>query len=162
MSTEENFHALVSDLDYPMFIAVAATASERAGCLVGFVTQASIKPPRLLVMLSKLNRTCRVAQASDTLIVHFLGEDNHDLAALFGQETGDDVDKFEVCEWHDGPDGTPVLIGTRGWVAGRILERFDAGDHVAHLVEVEEAQVDTSGAPLTYQTVRGMEAGHPA
>jgi flavin reductase (DIM6/NTAB) family NADH-FMN oxidoreductase RutF len=162
MGTEENFHALVSDLDYPMFIAVAATRSERAGCLVGFVTQASMEPPRLLVMLSKLNRTCRVAQDADMLIVHFLGEKNHDLATLFGEESGDDIDKFAECEWNVGPDGTPVLVGTRGWVAGRILDRYDAGDHVGHLVEVKEAQIDTPGAPLAYQAVRGMEAGHPA
>jgi flavin reductase (DIM6/NTAB) family NADH-FMN oxidoreductase RutF len=162
MSTEENFHALVSDLDYPMFIVVAATRTERAGCLVGFVTQASIDPPRLLIMLSKLNRTCHVAQAAETLIVHFLIDNNHDLATLFGQASGDDTDKFAECEWNEGPGGTPILIGTRGWVAGRILDRFDAGDHIGHLVDVREAQIDTPGAPLAYQTVRGMEAGHPA
>jgi flavin reductase (DIM6/NTAB) family NADH-FMN oxidoreductase RutF len=113
-------------------------------------------------MLSKLNRTCRVAQDSDMLIVHFLSENNHDLATLFGQESGDDIDKFAHCEWNEGPDGTPVLIGTRGWVAGRILDRFDAGDHIGHLVEVDDTLIDAPGAPLAYQTVRGMEAGHPA
>ncbi|HEY1762921.1 MAG TPA: flavin reductase family protein [Acidimicrobiales bacterium] len=162
MSTEENFHALVSDLDYPMFIVVAATHTERAGCLVGFVTQASIDPPRLVIMLSKLNRTCHVAQATDTLIVHFLNEHNHQLATLFGQASGDDINKFADCEWNEGPDGTPILTGTRGWVEGRTLDRFDAGDHIGHLVEVQEAQIDALGAPLGYQTVRGMEAGHPA
>lgn len=162
MSTEENFHALVSDLDYPMFIVVAASGGERAGCLVGFVTQASIDPPRLLVMLSKLNRTCHVAQGAETLIVHFLNEQNRNLATLFGEASGDDVDKFAQCEWNEGLDGAPVLAGTRGWVAGRILDRLDAGDHMGHLVEVHETRIDTPGAPITYQTVRGMEAGHPA
>jgi flavin reductase (DIM6/NTAB) family NADH-FMN oxidoreductase RutF len=162
MSSEENFHALVSDLDYSMFIVVTASRRERAGCLVGFVTQASIVPPRLVVMLSKLNRTCHVAQSSDTLVVHFLSDGNRDLATLFGHRTGDDVDKFVNCQWVAGPKDTPVLVGTRGWIAGRILDRFDAGDHIGHLVEVDEAHVDVPGSPLAYQTVRDMEAGHPA
>jgi flavin reductase (DIM6/NTAB) family NADH-FMN oxidoreductase RutF len=162
VSTEENFHTLVSDLDYPMFIVTAAGDDERSGCLVGFATQASIDPPRLLVLLSKANRTYRVAQASDILVVHFLHRDNHDLAALFGEETGDDVDKFAACPWHEGPGHTPILDDTRGWVIGRVMARLDAGDHVAHLLEVHEAVTDLPGGPLTFQTVRDLDPGHPA
>jgi flavin reductase (DIM6/NTAB) family NADH-FMN oxidoreductase RutF len=162
MDTEENFHTLVSDLDYPMFVVTAADHDQRAGCLVGFATQASIDPPRLLVLLSKANRTFGVAQATDILVVHFLHRDNHHLAALFGEETGDDVDKFARCPWHEGPGHTPILGGTRGWVVGTVVARLDAGDHVAHLLEVDEAVTDLPGPPLTFQSVRGLDPGHPA
>jgi flavin reductase (DIM6/NTAB) family NADH-FMN oxidoreductase RutF len=162
MGTEESFHTLVSDLDYPMFVVTAADDEEQSGCLVGFATQASIDPPRLLVLLSKANRTYRVAQASDVLVVHFLHRDNHDLAALFGEETGDDVDKFTACRWSQGPAHTPILDGTRGWVVGSIVDRFDAGDHVAHLLEVTEAVTDVPGPPLAFQSTRDLDPGHPA
>jgi flavin reductase (DIM6/NTAB) family NADH-FMN oxidoreductase RutF len=162
MSVEENFHALVSDLDYPMFIVTVSADGERDGCLVGFATQASIEPPRLLVMLSKSNRTCRIAQAASTLVVHFLHENNQSLAKLFGEETGDDVDKFDACDWHEGFRGEPILAGTRGWVAGSILDRLDGGDHVAHLLDAYEASTDTTGPQLAFQAVRDLEPGHPA
>src|SRR5450759_2929099 len=68
MSTEENFHTLVANVDYPMFIVTAAAHGTRAGCLVGFATQSSIDPPRLLVLLSKINRTYRLSQETDTLV----------------------------------------------------------------------------------------------
>jgi flavin reductase (DIM6/NTAB) family NADH-FMN oxidoreductase RutF len=71
MGTEDDFHELVSGIDYPLFIVTATNRGERAGCLVGFVTQASISPPRLIVMLSKANRTYQVAQEADRLVVHF-------------------------------------------------------------------------------------------
>lgn len=166
--TAHAFGALVADLDYPMYVVTAATARDsphgaaRDGCLVGFATQASIDPPRLLVLLSKANRTYRVARASGALVVHFLHQDNGALAARFGEETGDDVDKFAGCSWRAGPRGIPVLEGTRGWVAGSVVARLDAGDHVGHLLEIEEATVDVPGEPLGYQDVRGMEPGHPA
>lgn len=162
MSVEENFHALVSDLDYPMFIVTVAAPGERDGCLVGFVTQASIEPPRLLVMLSKSNRTYRLARTADTLVVHFLHENNQGLASLFGEETGDDVDKFDCCEWREGPRAEPILVGTRGWVAGAILDRLDGGDHVAHLLDAYDASTDVSGPQLAFQTVRDLDPGHPA
>jgi flavin reductase (DIM6/NTAB) family NADH-FMN oxidoreductase RutF len=158
----EAFNTLVSGLDYPMYVVTAQTDGARSGCLVGFATQASITPPRLLVLISKLNHTLRVAERSNALAVHFLHRDNHDIAMLFGEETGDDVDKFSRCAWHDGPDGTAVLAGTRGWVVGRVLARWDAGDHVAHLIDVAHASLDLRGGQLGYQLVGDVHPGHPA
>jgi flavin reductase (DIM6/NTAB) family NADH-FMN oxidoreductase RutF len=162
MNSDDAFHSLVSDLNYPMFIVTAAADGERSGCLVGFATQASIDPPRLLVLLSKSNRTFQVALSSHALAVHFLSRANQGLATLFGEETGDDVDKFAGCEWREGPDGLPLLSGTQGWVVGTIIDRFDAGDHVPHLLTVRSAELDRPGEQLDFQTVRGLHPGHPA
>jgi len=64
---------LVGDLDYPMFIVTTrSTKGERAGCLVGFATQCSIDPPRVLVCISRANRTYRVAEDAEALGVHFV------------------------------------------------------------------------------------------
>lgn len=144
-----------------MFI-VTATAGERSGCLVGFASQASITPPRFAVLISKANHTCRVAAEADALAVHFLSQENLDLATLFGEETGDRVDKFSRCRWSTGPLGTTVLPDAMGWVAGRILERFDAGDHVIHLIDTEASHIHAAGRPLQFQQVRDLQPGHPA
>jgi flavin reductase (DIM6/NTAB) family NADH-FMN oxidoreductase RutF len=163
MAEGEAFHRLVSGIDYPMFIVTAAAGGERSGCLVGFATQASIDPPRLLVMISKANHTFGVAVEAEQLVVHFLHEGNRAVSELFGEETGDEIDKFERCEWEsvEGVD-PPVLVGTRGWVAGTVIERFDAGDHVGHLLQVGRARVDIDEPQLTFQMVRDMTPGHPA
>jgi flavin reductase (DIM6/NTAB) family NADH-FMN oxidoreductase RutF len=156
------FERLVSDLDTPMYVVTAADGTDRAGCLVGFATQASIDPPRMLVLISRANETFRVASTAEALGVHFLGADNKDLAELFGEESGDWTDKFERCEWQDGPAGVPVLIGVKGWIVGRVLERLDAGDHVAHLLEPVDGGFAHAAAPLTLQQVRDLDPGHPA
>jgi flavin reductase (DIM6/NTAB) family NADH-FMN oxidoreductase RutF len=156
------FHQLVDGIDYPMYVVTAADGDERAGCLVGFTTQASIDPPRLLVLLSKQNETYRIALRSDVLVAHFLGEDNRDLAALFGEQSGDWTDKFTKCTWHEGPSGVPVLEDVRGWVAGRVAERYDFGDHVGHLLEPIDAAAGAGRPPLGFQQVRELDPGHPA
>jgi flavin reductase (DIM6/NTAB) family NADH-FMN oxidoreductase RutF len=156
------FHHLVAAIDYPMYIVTAAAGGQRSGCLVGFTTQGSIEPPRMIVCVSKANHTFGVAAQARVLVLHFLSVDDRELADLFGEKTGDDVDKFARCQWDEGPDGTPVLRGCRGWVAGPILERFDAGDHVAMLIAPEDGQARHPDRPqLGFHDVVAMVPGHP-
>ena len=158
----DEVHRLVSDLDYPMFIVTATNGRDRAGCLVGFATQCSIDPPRFLVCLSDKNRTFRVARDAEVLVVHLVPAEADPLAQLFGSETGDDVDKFARCSWRPGPNGTPVLDDCANWFAGRILDRMDAGDHCAFLLEPFEAASDTTEEPFTFHRAKRMDPGHEA
>ena len=146
-----------------MFIVTALSADgERSGCLIGFATQSSIHPPRFVACISKKNRTFDVVTRADHIVVHFLGLGQRDLAELFGGETGDEVDKFELCKWTEGPHGIPVLDGVPGWFAGPVLDRFDFGDHLGLLVEPAFARDLGGTLNLGFQTVKSMEPGHPA
>ena len=159
----EDFPALVADLDYPMYVVTADDGTGPSGCLVGFGTQCSIHPPRFLVCVSKANHTFEPAMRATSLVVHLLGAGDMDLAKVFGEETGDAVDKFAQVTWHAGPDGrTPVLDGIDRWFAGRVLERLDAGDHVAVLLEPVDVQVGGRGPSLGFQAVKEFHPGHPA
>ncbi|MFJ9523086.1 flavin reductase family protein [Kitasatospora sp. NPDC101801] len=121
------FDAFVSLLDYPVYVVTATTGEERAGCLVGFANQCSLEPPRFTVWLSKANHTYRIARSAELLVVHLLPSHRHDLAELFGGETGDETDKFGRGPWSPGPNGTPVLTEALAWFAGRIEHRADWG-----------------------------------
>lgn len=154
------FEELVGQLDYQMFIVTVCAGEDRAGCLVGFATQASIDPARFLVGLSRRNRTFRVACDASTLVVHFVPDDADDLAQLFGGETGDEVDKFARCEWRAGPDGAPVLERLDHWFAGRVLERVDLGDHVGFLLEPIEGEASGGQRPFTFHRAKRIEPGH--
>jgi flavin reductase (DIM6/NTAB) family NADH-FMN oxidoreductase RutF len=154
------FDRLAAALDYPMAIVTTAAGGERSGCLVGFTTQCSLKPARYLVCLSKANHTYDVAASAEALVVHFPTAADHEIAALFGEETGDEVDKFARCDWHEGPSGAPVLDALGRWFAGPILARHDLGDHVGFVVEVADAAY-ADGDLLTFQAVKDMEPGHP-
>jgi flavin reductase (DIM6/NTAB) family NADH-FMN oxidoreductase RutF len=71
-------------------------------------------------------RTYRVAVSGAThLAVHLLSDEQRDLARLFGSETG-----------------------AAAWFAGRILHRFDLGDHVGHLTEPVAGSAPERFGPL--------------
>ena len=162
MPPTETLGALTAALDYPMFIVTAAAGGRRAGCLVGFTTQCSIDPARFLVCLSRRNHTCRVAADAELLAVHLLGREQRALAELFGTETGDEVDKLARCAWTEGSSGTPLLDECPNRFVGRVVDRFEAGDHVAFVLEVVDASSAEPGPLLTFQAVRDLEPGHPA
>jgi hypothetical protein len=56
-----------------------------------------------------------------------------------------------------------VLTGI-DWFAGRIQQRFDCGDHVAHLLAVlpEGRAVNAEDDQLESSAVRDLDAGHDA
>lgn len=155
------FSDAVGQLDYPMLVVTAADRGERSGCLVGFATQCSIDPPRFLVCISEKNHTFGVAARSEYLAVHFLDRADRPLALLFGEQTGDDTDKFDRCDWTEHR-GVPVLTGTRAWFLGRVLERVPLGDHTGHLLEPVEGQARGRLNQLSFQQVRSMDPGHDA
>ncbi len=160
---EERFQELVAQLDYPMFIVTTSDGERNAGCLVGFCTQCSIDPPRFVVFLSNKNFTYRVAGGAEALGVHLVPEDALDLARLFGEETGDEVDKFERCEWSPGRLGVPLLDRCPDRFVGRVGDRFSTrgGDHVGFVLEPVE--VDAGGGSfLPFSRAQQLEPGHEA
>jgi flavin reductase (DIM6/NTAB) family NADH-FMN oxidoreductase RutF len=154
------YDALVGALNYPVFIVTVADGGTRAGCLIGFGGQVSIAPRRFLACLSEKNRTYRVvAGGAEHLAVHVVPPGGHDLAELFGGETGDEVDKFERCAWRDGPRGQPILDGCPDWFVGRVLDRHVLGDHVGFLLEPVAARHESTGF-LALDDALDIDAGH--
>jgi flavin reductase (DIM6/NTAB) family NADH-FMN oxidoreductase RutF len=159
---EEAFDRLVGMLDYTMFVVTTQSDGHRSGCLVGFATQTSMNPPRFLVGLSRKNHTCRVAARSDHLAVHVLSRRHIGLARLFGGQTGDQVDKFDHCPWHTGPEGMPILDDAVAWFVGKTLKRVDLGDHIGYLLEpvTGDASDDRPDDLVSFPDVADLEPGH--
>ncbi|MEV7443822.1 flavin reductase family protein [Streptomyces sp. NPDC091204] len=171
---ETGLDAFTGVLDGPMYVVTVAAGGERAGCLVGFASQCSIRPPRFVVWLSTANRTYRVARGAAYLTVHVLRRDQHGLAELFGGETGDRVDKLAQVSWWPSGHGSPVLSDVRTWFVGRIEGQIEGGDHVGFLLAPveegppEDGEGNGDGADgfdarlLRYSDADDIAPGHPA
>ena len=62
-------------------------------------------------------------------------EEAGELVELSGARPVTRSTKFEHRAWRPGPGGTPLLDGCPNRFVGRVLERIDAGDHDALLLE---------------------------
>ena len=144
-----------------MFVVTAAAGSRRAGCLVGFATQCSIDPPRFIAFISNKNFTHRVALDAGVLAVHVVPSDREDLARLFGEETGDEVDKFERCDWRPSPEGVPLLSDCADRFTGTVVERVVVGDHTGFLLEPLGVEAG-GGSFFRFQEAKDFAPGHEA
>jgi flavin reductase (DIM6/NTAB) family NADH-FMN oxidoreductase RutF len=155
--------AFTDRVDYPLLVLTIGTPThELSGCLVGFVTQCSIVPPRFLVCVSKVNHTYFASERSDGLALHLLGAEQTAMASLFGEESGDSVAKFDHCAWSPGATGAPLLDDCAAWLECRVLDRFDVGDHRALLVRPLSGGPGNQPGVLTYRNAPDFDAGHPA
>jgi flavin reductase (DIM6/NTAB) family NADH-FMN oxidoreductase RutF len=153
-------------LNPPVVVATTTDGQARAGCVVGFTTQCSIEPLRLLVCLSRLNHTYRVASQARCMAVHLLGKGDHRTAALFAEESGDEVDKLAQTRWRRGVTGAPVLETCRAWMECWIERRVALGDHVGYVLAPAGGgsappRATLDGAVLRLDDVRDLQAGHP-
>jgi flavin reductase (DIM6/NTAB) family NADH-FMN oxidoreductase RutF len=140
-------------IDYAYFVVtVRSPETEMSGCLAGFVTQCSIDPPNFLVCISKVNLTLGVAERSPGMGLHLLGQHQVDLARLFGEETGDVVDKFASA---------PLLVDAAVSMEGQILGHFSVGDHEAFLMRGARAVAGNHSGLLTYRSAPTLHPGHP-
>jgi flavin reductase (DIM6/NTAB) family NADH-FMN oxidoreductase RutF len=143
-------------------ITTRAQDGTMAGCVVGFLTQCSLQPVRWLVCISDVNYTFRIALQAPAMAIHFLAKEELPLAELFGGTTGDTTDKFAKCKWSEGPLQLPILSDCKRWVAGKILNRYDAGDHMAYLVDAEHAHCPEGEWNLLYMDeCSHIKPGHP-
>jgi len=163
VSATTPFDDIIRRLDTPLVVVTTAANGQRSGCLVGFHCQCSIEPLQYAVWISAANFTHHVAVDASVVAVHFLDEADHDLAELFGGETGDVVDKFASCEWTEGPGGVPLLDRARNRI---VLERtalVDAGgDHVCFVGAPVETTSSGNIRPLRLTDADDIEPGHSA
>lgn len=141
--------AFIDRLDPDMCVVTAAADGDRAGCLVGFASQCSIRPVRYVVWLSKVNRTYRVARTASRLAVHLL--------------TRDRTDKFAEVRWREEVGGAVVLEDAAAWFVGTVVSHTDGGDHVGFVLEPVAwgGREDAEAPLLRLSGSTSVSPGHP-
>jgi flavin reductase (DIM6/NTAB) family NADH-FMN oxidoreductase RutF len=158
----EDLDAFFDVVDYPYYaVTVRSPDGDMSGCLAGFVTQCSIDPPNFLVCISKVNHTLAVAERSPSMGLHLLGADEVALARVFGEETGDVVDKFAAVDWRLGATGAPLLVDSAVSLEGHVLGHFSVGDHEAFLIRGVRAVGGGHDGLLTHRNTPPLQPGHP-
>ena len=150
-------------IDYPYYVVtVRSPEADMSGCLAGFVTQCSIDPPNFLACISKVNHTLGIAERSPGMGLHLLGGDQIDLARLFGEETGDLVDKFASVDWRLGSTGAPFLVDAAVSMEGQVLGISPSA--ITKLSSMRGVRAVAGGPPglLTFRSAPPLHPGHPA
>jgi flavin reductase (DIM6/NTAB) family NADH-FMN oxidoreductase RutF len=121
----------------------------KIGVTANSFTSVSLDPPLVSWCLSKKASSLSELENVTHFAVNVLAADQHPLARQFATPSQERQDKFRGVAVTEGIGGLPLIEGAVARFQCRSVERFNAGDHLIFLGEVERYDAD-DGEPLIF------------
>ncbi len=132
-------------------ITTRAPAGQLIGITASSFNSVSLSPPLVLWSLALKSASMPVFHGSSHYVVNVLTASQLDLCKRFATVKGD---RFEGISHAVGKSGMPVLDGALAWFECHNRSRYEEGDHVIFVGEVEHCDVHPDAAqiaPLIFQ-----------
>lgn len=137
------------------------TARDAHGKLVGLTANSfnsvSLQPPLVLWSLARAAASMAVFSTGSHYAINVLAADQQALAQRFAAK---DVDRWAGVAHAEGVAGAPVLAGAAATFECFNRSRYEEGDHVIFVGEVERCTHRADASPLLYHGGR-FYAEHP-
>ncbi len=119
-------------------ITTRAASGQLIGITASSFNSVSLTPPLVLWSLATRSASMPVFQANSHYVVNVLAASQLDLCKRFATVKGD---RFEGVSHAAGDSGMPVLDGALAWFECHNRSRYEEGDHVIFVGEVERCGV---------------------
>ena len=127
------------------------TARAGNGRLVGLTANSfnsvSLDPPLVLWSLARSAASMAALSTGSHYAINILAADQKDLAERFATK---DVDRWADVAFTEGLGGAPVLAGVAASFECFNRSRYDEGDHVIFVGEVERCMHTAGASPLLF------------
>ncbi|WP_345811551.1 flavin reductase family protein [Paraburkholderia sp. PREW-6R] len=133
-------------------ITTRAASGQLIGITASSFNSVSLNPPLVLWSLATRSASMPVFRANSHYVVNVLAASQLDLCKRFATVKGD---RFEGVSHAEGDTGMPVLDGALAWFECHNRSRYEEGDHVIFVGEVERCGVHEHAAdlkPLVFQS----------
>ena len=95
--------------------------------------------------------------------IHFLTDQDRAIFELFGGTSGDRTEKFALCDWAPGREGTPLLTACPTRAVLEIMSRWDdGGDHLCVVGAPVDIDLGPPALPMRLSAAASHDAGHEA
>jgi flavin reductase (DIM6/NTAB) family NADH-FMN oxidoreductase RutF len=127
------------------------TVRSADGGLVGLTANSfnsvSLDPPLVLWSLAQRAGSMPVFTRGSHYAINILAADQKELAQRFAMR---DIDRFAGVAWREGAGGAPVLDGAVASFECANRSRYEEGDHVIFVGEVERCTSRPGAQPLIF------------
>ena len=127
------------------------TARTADGALVGLTANSfntvSLEPPLVLWSLSRAAASLGAFSTGSHYAINILGADQQELAKRFSAKG---VDRFADLAFVEGVGGAPLLRGAAATFECFNRSRYEEGDHVIFVGEVERCTHRVGASPLLF------------
>lgn len=155
--TSPQFRQALGQFATGVAIVTARSASGGlAGLTVSSFNSVSLEPPLVLWSLNKVSGAMAVLSQASHYAIHVLAADQQALAERFA---GPRELRWAGQSWQAGGSGAPLLSGCAAVFECFNRSRYDEGDHVIFVGEVERCRSQAGLQPLLYHGGR-FHTGH--
>jgi flavin reductase (DIM6/NTAB) family NADH-FMN oxidoreductase RutF len=127
------------------------TAVDAGGVPIGLTANSfnsvSLAPPLVLWSLSQRAGTMPSFRRGSHYAINILAADQHALAERFASKT---LDRFAGVPFHLGASGAPILDGSAAVFECYNRSRYEEGDHIIFVGEVERCERRDGAQPLIF------------
>ena len=127
------------------------TARSSTGELVGLTANSfnsvSLEPPLVLWSLARQARSLAALSTGSHYAINVLAADQRALAEVFASKG---TDRWAGVDYVDGVAGAPLLAGAMASFECFNRSRYEEGDHVIFVGEVERCSHRVGASPLLY------------
>jgi flavin reductase (DIM6/NTAB) family NADH-FMN oxidoreductase RutF len=127
------------------------TARTDSGALVGLTANSfnsvSLTPPLVLWSLARSAGSMAAFSTGSHYAIHILGAEQQELARQFAAR---DTDRYAGVNYTLGVSGAPLLAGAVATFECFNRSRYEEGDHVIFVGEVERCTHRSGASPLLY------------
>ncbi|MDJ1370878.1 flavin reductase [Gulosibacter molinativorax] len=134
-------------------VTVVTTTDEEGkprGLAVSAFSSVSLDPPLVLVCVQKTSSTYPSLFRSSHIGINALSSEQRETIGTFASKS---ADKFAEIDWHEGPNGSPLIDGSSASIEVEIKERFQALTHTIFIGRVQYAE-STDDAPIIYKAAK--------
>jgi flavin reductase (DIM6/NTAB) family NADH-FMN oxidoreductase RutF len=128
-------------------VTVRSADGELVGLTANSFNSVSLDPPLVLWSLAQRAGSMPVFTRGSHYAINILAADQKELAQRFAMR---DIDRFAGVAWREGAGGAPVLDGAVAVFECANRSRYEEGDHVIFVGEVERCTARPGAQPLIF------------
>ena len=139
---------MLRKIPHPLNICGVKDGEEVNGFTLSWVTQASFKPPLVVISSKRDTKSHAMIKASQVFAISFLEAGQQDLAEKFFQPQRRVGNKFGDVDFYLGETGCPIISAALGYVECEVTGNLEQGDHAVFLGKVITAGIHREGEAL--------------
>jgi flavin reductase (DIM6/NTAB) family NADH-FMN oxidoreductase RutF len=128
-------------------VTARAADGTRVGLTANSVNSVALSPPLVLWSLARAAGSMPALSTGSHYTVNILAANQKKLAERFATK---DIDRWAEVEFTEGLGGAPVLVGAAASFECFNRSRYDEGDHVIFVGEVERCTHNAGASPLLF------------
>ena len=146
---EEAKKKLLRMIPHALYVLTSRADGRTTASTVSWVSQASFKPPLVMVGLKKESDTFEVVKRAQSFVLNFLGVGQKDIAQKFFKHVEPEGNKLAGEVFQESPVlKHPMFPKMAGFAECRIVQMVEKGDHTVVVAEVLEAECGPLEGPL--------------